>query len=149
MLRFPMSKHLPDRSTVLLADEELLERLAKSTLTSDCFHHADHVRAAFLYLRQYSLLEAVEKFSDALRRQAAAHGNAERYHQTITWAYMFLIHERMARAGNPQDWREFAQQNPDLLSWNDNTVKRYYRPETLQSDLARKIFVFPDGACGT
>jgi len=90
------------------------------------------------------LLEAVEKFSAALRRQAAAHGKAERYHQTITWAYLFLINERMVRAGSAQNWQQFAHDNPDVLSWENNIVKRYYRPETLTSDLARKIFVLPD-----
>ena len=127
-----------------LSDEELLQRLEQSTLTGSSFHHADHVRAAFLYLRKYPLLQALEKFSAALQRQAAAHGKAERYHQTITWAYLFLIHERMARAGSQLSWQEFAECNPDVLSWEDNIVRRYYSPETLQSDLARRIFVFPD-----
>ena len=127
-----------------LSDDVLLERLEHSTLTHDSFHHADHVRAAFLYLCRYPLLEAVEKFSAALRRQAAAHGKAERYHQTITWAYLFLINERMARAGSAQNWQQFAHNNQDVLSWENNIVKRYYRPETLTSDLARRIFVLPD-----
>jgi hypothetical protein len=127
-----------------LTDEELLRDLEQTALPGDAFHHAEHVRAAFLYLCRYPLLEAVQKFSAALQRLAASQGKAHRYHQTITWAYLFLIHQRMARAGRPQTWQEFAKGNPDLLSWEDNIVKRYYRSETLQSELARLIFVFPD-----
>jgi len=128
-----------------ITDQELITRLEQCTLAADSFHHADHVRAAFLYLCRYPLLEAVEKFSTALQRLAASHGKAQRYHQTITWAYLFLIHERMARAEQARPvWQEFARQNPGVLSWENSVVKRYYRAETLQSDLARRIFVLPD-----
>ena len=50
----------------------------------------------------------------------------------------------MARAGTKQGWDEFARDNPDLLAWKDGILAQYYRPETLTSDLARAVFVFPD-----
>jgi len=31
-------------------------------------------------------------------------------------------------------------------SWKDNILKKYYRDETLSSDLAKSTFVFPDRA---
>jgi hypothetical protein len=58
--------------------------------------------------------------------------------------YVFLIHERVQRAGREQSWAEFAAGNADLLDWKNNVFKTYYRDETLASELARKIFVFPD-----
>jgi hypothetical protein len=79
-----------------------------------------------------------------LQRFAAAHGKAGLYHETITWAYMLLIQERMVRAGRTQSWEEFARENADLLRWKDGILNRFYREETLRSDLAREIFVFPD-----
>jgi hypothetical protein len=42
------------------------------------------------------------------------------------------------------DWEEFAARNPDLLEWKDGILGRYYRQETLKSELARSIFLFPD-----
>ena len=99
---------------------------------------------AFAYLRQYSLLQALERFSTALLRFAEAQGKANLYHETITWAYLFLIHERIARAGEQQDWAEFARANPDLLTWKNGILERYYSEETLKSDLAKHAFVFPD-----
>jgi hypothetical protein len=47
------------------------------------------VRLAFEYLCRYSAVEALGKFSAALQRFAAAQGKAQRYHETITWAYCF------------------------------------------------------------
>jgi hypothetical protein len=41
-------------------------------------------------------------------------------------------------------WEEFALLNPDLLTWKDGILSRYYRESTLKSDLARKVFVLPD-----
>ncbi len=83
-------------------------------------------------------------FSAALKRFAAAQGKAQRYHETITWAYLLLIRERMARAGCAQTWEEFAERNADLLVWKGGVLTTLYRQETLDSDLARQTFVLPD-----
>ena len=107
------------------------------------FHHADHVRLAFAYLTLHTPLEALEKFATALKRFAAARGKAGLYHETITHAYFFLIRERMARNG-ATEWEEFARQNEDLLQWKPGILGRYYQESTLQSDLARAVFIFPD-----
>lgn len=32
----------------------------------------------------------------------------------------------------------------DLFDWKNSILLRYYRPETLHSDLARRIFLMPD-----
>jgi hypothetical protein len=90
------------------------------------------------------VLEALQVFSRALRRLAEAHGKPQLYHATVTWAYVFLIHERMVRGGNKSGWEEFARNNPDLLTWKDGILTRHYRAETLASDLAKAIFVLPD-----
>lgn len=50
----------------------------------------------------------------------------------------------MARAGKRQSWDEFAQKNSDLLTWKNGLLHQYYGEETLASDLAKTIFVFPD-----
>jgi hypothetical protein len=127
-----------------MTGEELIQQFEDGTTPADTFHHADHVRLAFEYLCRYSLLEALERFPDALKRFAAAQGKAQRYHETITWAYLLLIRERIARAGCAQTWEEFAAHNPDLLLWKDGMLTTLYRQETLDSDFARHTFVLPD-----
>jgi hypothetical protein len=127
-----------------MTDPDLIAEFESGSVPPESFHHADHVRLAFAYLRQYTVLEALEKFPAALQKFARAHGKPHLYHQTITWAYLFLIHERLARAGHTQTWEEFAQANPDLLTWKNGILKKYYAEETLQSDLAKRVFIFPD-----
>jgi hypothetical protein len=127
-----------------MTDEEFMARFEDGSLAGESFHHADHVKMAFLYLCRYPALEALDRFSSALVRFAEAKGKPRLYHETITWAFLLLIRERMARAGQPQNWVQFAANNTDLLSWKENILQKYYRRETLSSDLARKIFLFPD-----
>lgn len=129
-----------------MTDDEFIACFEDRSLPNESFHHADHVRMAFLYLCRYPALEALQRFSSALARFAAAKGKPELYHETITWAFLLLIRERMARAGAGQTWTEFAANNADLMTWKENVLKRYYRAETLESDLARTTFLFPDTA---
>lgn len=125
-------------------DSEFIDAFEKCALPNHSFHHADHVRMAFLYLQKYAPLEALDRFSKALTRFAIVNGQPNLYNETITWAFLLLIRERVARAEAPQTWPEFSESNGDLLRWKDNVLKKYYRPETLSSELAKKVFLFPD-----
>ncbi len=127
-----------------MTGDELIQQFECGDTPAETFHHSDHVRLAFEYLRRYSALEALGRFSSALQRFAAAQGKADRYHETITWAYLLLIRERMERAGGAQSWEEFAVQNSDLLVWKGGVLETLYRRETLDSVLARRTFVLPD-----
>jgi|ERR1035438_334772 hypothetical protein len=129
-----------------MSGDTLIEQFEAGTTAAESFHHADHVRLAFEYLCRSSVLEALPRFSDALQRFASAQGKAQRYHETVTWAYIFLIRERMVRAGGAQTWDEFSRRNPDLLVWKGGVLASLYRPETLESELARQTFVLPDRA---
>jgi hypothetical protein len=128
-----------------MSDDELIERFEDCTLSNADFHHEEHVRVAFLYLSRYPALQALGRFCTLLKRFAAAHGKTTLYHETVTWAYVLIVRERMARADDAlQTWREFRAANRDLFDREPNILMKYYRPETLQSDLAKKAFVFPD-----
>ncbi len=125
-------------------ESEWVEAFAECTLPAESFHHADHIKMAFLYVQKFPPLEALGRFSSDLARFAAANGKPDRYNETITWAFLLLIRERLARAKSPQTWPEFAAGNADLLRWEDHILNKYYRPETLTSELAKKVFLFPD-----
>jgi hypothetical protein len=129
-----------------MTDEEFIARFEDGSLDGEFFHHADHVRMAFLYLSRYPALEALDRFCSALIHFAELKGKPGLYHETITWAFLFLIRERMARAEQPQSWTQFAAANADLLDWRKNILRKYYRGETLSSDLAKRMFLLPDRA---
>jgi hypothetical protein len=126
-----------------MSNQEIIRQFESGALPPESFHHADHVRLAFAYLREYPPLTALDKFCSALKQFAARLGKPEKYNETITYAYLFLIREKMAHCSGA-DWDEFARRNPELLVWKNGILSRYYQSKTLESDFARNVFVFPD-----
>jgi hypothetical protein len=127
-----------------MTDEDLLAAFEQGIEPDGGFHHAQHVRVAWLYLRAHPLPEALVRFTAALRTFATAQGKPERYHETITVAFMLVIAERASADAAPATWDAFAEQNPDLLAWKPSVLDRYDTAETLWGDRARRAFVMPD-----
>jgi hypothetical protein len=125
-----------------MTDRQFVEAFESLAFPPDEFHHREHVRLAWIYLRDQPLLAALPRFVESLKRFAANAGAAGVYHETITFAFLFLIHERMTDSAT---FDEFVAANPDLFTWKPSILDRYYRAETLQSALARSTFVLPDG----
>jgi hypothetical protein len=126
-------------------DAALIRAFESGVVPDGGFHHAQHVRVAWCYLRQHSFLEALERFQTRLRAFAVAQGKPDLYHETITTAYVVLINERLHEDGaGKEDWDAFAARHADLLSWKPSILDRYYRNETLWSERARRTFVMPD-----
>jgi hypothetical protein len=120
-------------------DLEFVAALESCTLPSKAFDHRAHVRLAWLYLTEQPLLDALPRFIASLKRYAGSLGASGKYHETITYAFMFLIHERMFDS-SATTFDEFAGANPDLFG---PILERYYRAHTLASAAARSIFVLP------
>lgn len=129
-----------------MTDDELVDAFESCTLGS--FKHRDHVRVTWTYLRRGSVLETLERLIPALQRFAASKGLHDLYHETITWAYTLLIHERMQRMDRDHDFEQFVEENPDLLDYQNSILRRYYDEATLKSDFAKRVFVLPDPARG-
>ena len=125
-------------------DEAMIRQFEDCSLPLEALRHSVHIEIAFLYLCKYPVLDVLARFPAALARYAEAHGKAGLYHETITWAYLFIVSERVARAGETQTWEHFRATNPDLLDCKTPLLRRYYRDETLASAFARERFLMPD-----
>ncbi|HYS56459.1 MAG TPA: hypothetical protein VER58_22100 [Thermoanaerobaculia bacterium] len=126
-----------------MTERELIDRFESCAVPNEGLHHRDHVHVVWAYLREMPVVEALSRFSTSLKRFASHYGKTMLYHETITWAYVALIHERMQQRPDA-DWDAFCRLNPDLLKWKPSILDQYYRPETLASDLARRVFILPD-----
>jgi len=127
-------------------EERFIEAFESASLPPGGFRHRDHVRLAWLYLRRYPLIEVLTLLDQGLKRFAKSVGQEGLYHETITWAFVFLIKERMESRPENEDWEAFAARNPDLLEGGSELLERYYTRELLGSDQARASFVLPDRA---
>lgn len=120
-----------------------LGRFMRGDVDPAQFPHRDHVRIAFEMLRRHDFPETVLHYSRALRTMAEKAGRPQAFHQTITIAFLSVIAERMD-GGGAADFAAFAQANPDLLE--KSVLRRWYRPEQLASQIARRTFVLPERA---
>ena len=130
-------------------DRRFLTAFESKALSPADFHHRDHLRAAWAMLRTYPLLEAIARYVAGLKGLATAAGKPGIYHETITWAYLLLLHERLAQDADsldaPLSWDAFAERHRELLTWRPSILEAYYAQGELESELSRRVFVLPRG----
>lgn len=124
-----------------MSDDEFLATLEQCTLPESEFGHDQHVRLAYLLLRQHDLYSTMRLARMRLGNYAASLGRADRYHETITMAFVVAIHARIEESGDRGSWAAFAAENPDLL--DKSFLYRHYGRHELGAPGARRYFVLP------
>ena len=122
---------------------DLLRAFEARDLDPGSFRHLDHVRVAYDMLRKYDFMDAALRYGENIKAIAAGAGVPDKFNATITFAFMSLIAERMETSDHG-DYEDFIARNRDLLS--KDVLKRWYSPERLRCELARSVFLMPDGA---
>ena len=120
-----------------------LERFVRGESDAGNFPHREHVRMAFEMLRRHDFAETAWLYSRALRLMTARVGKPEAFNQTTTIAFLSLIAERMERGGAP-DFAAFVRAHPEML--DKRALSRWYRPDQLATEIARRTFVLPEPA---
>ena len=124
----------------MLTDDELVQGFEAGSLAA--FPHAQHVRLTIIYLARHGRDETLAKMCDGLLRFAAVKGDPEKFHVTITRAWIKLIES--ARRAHPgiHDPDALVAACPQLL--DQNALLRFYSPERLNSGEARLRWLPPD-----
>jgi hypothetical protein len=126
-----------------LGDAELVEQFEALRIDPRDFRHREHIRIAFAMLAGTDLAGAGPRFKRALLRFAAAIGAQGKYHETLTWAYLGLVQERMYGAAYASSL-DFVERNPDLLDHRGGALARYYDVAAITAcPIARCVFVLP------
>jgi hypothetical protein len=142
-----------------MTDAELVGRFEALQIAPRDFGHPEHVRLAFAMLAELGDFgEAAVRYRRALRAFAAHVGAAGKYHETLTWAYLALVHERMYELYRERGIANLddraARQSltsfdllarfPDLLDHKAGALARYYDVKAIAaSATARAVFVLP------
>lgn len=121
--------------------DELMARFLKGGIDNRAFHHRDHLRVAFAMLQVMPFADAASLYARGLKAIASRAGAPEKYHETITFAFLSLVAERM---DGYSSFDVFLDANPDLL--DRRILERWYRPKHLYSDAARQTFLLPEPA---
>ena len=127
----------------LLQPAVTIEAFENATVDGEAFDHEAHVYTAWLYLQEWPLNEATQRFCGASRRLTIKLGAKTKYHETVTCFFMQLINQRRM-AATQSTWLEFRRENTDLISGAGGTLSRYYSTDLLASDLARQHYLLPD-----
>ena len=129
-----------------MTDEEFLHLFESACLTPEQWRHRDHVRTAYLYLRRHPLDIAFKKMRDGLHTLNAVHkvpDLPERgYHETITLAWLRLVHCALCEFGPAETADLFLDQHTQLLS--KRALLLFYSHDLLTSAAAKAAFIEPD-----
>jgi hypothetical protein len=123
----------------MLNDDDFVSGFEAGTLEQ--FHHSDHVRLTILYLERYDRDQALRRLSAGLIRFATSKGHPEKFHVTLTRAWLDLIES--ARAAHPgARAADLVRACPQLL--DKDALTPFYSREVLASERARIGWVPPD-----
>jgi hypothetical protein len=129
-------------NTTELTDQEFVRAFEACELANDSFHHQDHIWLAWIYLRRYGELEARRRMAGAIRKFAAQHGKSDKYHETITVAWLRLVRSAIARVPLNTSFDELTIASPELL--DKRIIEKFYSTAALSSEAARTAWVEPD-----
>jgi len=119
-------------------DSAFLQAVESCELPEDRFHHRDHIRLAWICADRFGP-DAAARISRAIRRYAAHLGKPDRYHETITMAWLHLV-RHASRPG--ESFEQMAARCPELLA--KTHLANFYSPQLLDSPQAKIAFVEPD-----
>ena len=128
--------------TASVSDDEVLRVFEACRLDPAKFHHADHIRLAWLCVERYGAIEAETKLVDGLRQFTNRAGVPQKFMHTTTIAWTRLV--TAAYAGSPRtvNFSEWIELYPELLE--RDLLARYYSPRRLETEEARSGWVEPD-----
>jgi hypothetical protein len=125
-------------------DEEFLSAFEACTLEE--FHHRDHLKITYLYLRRHPLDVAIMKLRTGLQALAVAWSapvdEEKGYHETMTQAWVRLVHVALTGCGGAASADAFCDQQPHLLQ--KTRLQLFYSRERLMTWEAKRQYVEPD-----
>jgi hypothetical protein len=125
-----------------LDDGEFVRRLEACEYPNTIFRHADHVRLAWIYLRRLGPDHAETRIVESIRRFAGSLNHPEKYHDTITRAWLRLVAAAYAATPEIEEFAAFAATHRRLL--DRGGLAPYYSAALLATDAARQRWVPPD-----
>ena len=125
-----------------LTDAGFLAAIEAATYPGADFRHREHVRLAWLCLRQGGFDAGLARVRGLIQRYAAALGATGKYHETLTRAWAELVQVGLDAAPGVTSFDAFLEARPELT--DSRLLDRHYRKETLDSQAARAAWVPPD-----
>ena len=131
--------HSPGRTAM---PAELTAVLAEIVPPGGAFRHREHIHLAYLAVRRYGAGQAVDVVAGWLKHIVAYQRAPQKFHATVTRAWVELVAYHMAAAPPAPDFVTFADRYPPLL--DKRLLARHYSSRVLASPAAKTGWVEPD-----
>jgi hypothetical protein len=125
-----------------VTDDEFVSAFLDGSLPPGEFHHRDHLRLTWCLVRQRGVEAATDAITTGIRRYAAHHGQAAKYHETLTQFWIRIVAHLMATRPDIAAFETFVATFPRLL--DKDLPYRHWRRETMGSATARTGWIEPD-----
>lgn len=131
-----------------MSSESLTERFKRQEIDPNEFNHLAHLKVAWDYIHEYSMVEAREKFHQDIIKLTKVLGAEEKYHRTLTdffLDYLYQVKWYLNHNGTSSESWALVEQECSLLIKNaKKLISYYYSDELINSDLARAQYVDAD-----
>jgi hypothetical protein len=126
-------------------DAAFLQSFRTQHIAATDWTHRAHVRATYLTLLELPLDRAIDAMREGIKSLNKAHGLVETpdrgYHETLTRAWVTVIHATIRTRGRGESFDAFATDHPHLLC--RTTLRLFYSPHGMPPR-ARYEWVEPD-----
>jgi hypothetical protein len=127
-----------------LSDEEFVQAFEACRLPPDAFHHADHIRLAWLYVKRHGTSGAEVRLLAGIRKMALHAGAPQKFLFTTTVAWTRLVAAAQHSGPAANNFSEWILLHPQLL--DRDLLNSHYSPGRLETPEARSGWVEPDRA---
>jgi hypothetical protein len=128
--------------TAHLSDADFIAAFETCALPNTQFHHADHVRLTWLYVRQLGEAAAAKKVIDGIQRYVAFNGATRKFNYTQTRAWVRLVAHACKQSAENVTFAEFVAAY--LKLFDRGALAAHYSKQLLESDDARSAWLEPD-----
>lgn len=136
------AEHGRNQPAVAGPDPELAGILQVVTGHRAEFGHREHLHLAFLAIQRHGMPAATGKVCDWIRALARYQQHPQKYHHTMSRAWVEIVAWHLAADPDVPGFAAFAERNAALL--DKRLLTRHYRSATLAAAAARASWVPPD-----
>lgn len=125
-------------------DQEFKRKVESCEFPVSEFDHRAHIRLAYVYLAKNKKDTSIKLMRDALicLLQHASIEPSQKYHETLTAAWVLAIHYFMVNTDDSKSADDFIEKNNVVL--DSELMMTHYSGDVLFSEQARIAFVEPD-----
>jgi hypothetical protein len=130
----------------MMDDETFMATFEAAAFPMDQWHHREHIKAAYLYLRRHPFDTALERMKASILALNAAQHVPETpgrgYNETMTQAWLRLVHCCLTQYGPAATADRFYEEHPELSQ--SKILRLFYSKALLSSPRTKVEFVEPD-----